>query len=88
MKKERKKGEHKLALNFFLREKNDDCSVNFFLREKNGDCSVKFRRHQDSGHDSSVCRPNGFAAQDQSSKCRFPRSALQLHRTTFVELRK
>ena len=44
---------------------------------KNGDCSRKFRRHQDSGHDSSVCRPNGFAAQDQSSKCRFPRSALQ-----------
>ena len=25
----------------------------------------------------SPCRPNGFAAQDQSSKCRFPRSALQ-----------
>ena len=24
-----------------------------------------------------VCHPNGFAAQDQSSKCRFPRSALQ-----------
>ena len=60
MKKERKKGEQKLALSFF------------FAREKNGDCSVKFRRHQDSGHDSSVCRPNGFAAQDQSSKCRFP----------------
>ena len=38
---------------------------------------MKFRRHQDSGHDGSVCRPNGFAAQDQSTKCRFPRSALQ-----------
>ena len=52
----------------------------FFLRaRKNGDCSRKFCRHQDSGHDSSVCRPNvnGFAAQDQSSKWRFPRSALQ-----------
>ena len=65
MKKERKKGEKKLALSFF------------FAREKNGDCSRKFRRRQNSGHDSSVCRPNGFAAQDQSSKCRFPRSALQ-----------
>ena len=43
------------------------------MREKNGDCSVKFRRHQDSGHDSSVCRPNGFAAQDQSSKAPFTR---------------
>ena len=49
----------------------------FFCARKNGDCSRKFRRHQDSRHDSSVCRPNGFAAQDQSSKCRFPRSALQ-----------
>ena len=64
MKKERKKGEQKLALSFF-------CA------RKNGDRSRKFRRHQDSGHHSSVCRPNGFAAQDQSSKCRFPRSALQ-----------
>ena len=65
MKKERKKGEQKLALSFF------------FCARKNGDCSRKFRRHQDLGHDSSVCRPNGVAAQDQSSKCRFPRSALQ-----------
>ena len=63
-KKKRKKGEQKLALSFF-------CA------RKNGDCSVKFRRHQDSGHDGSLCRPNGFAAQDQSSKCRFLRSALQ-----------
>ena len=31
----------------------------------------------DSCHDSSNCRQNGFAAQDQSSKCWFPRSALQ-----------
>ena len=53
------------------------CFGLFFCVRKNGDCSPKFRRHQDSGHDSSVCRPNGFAAQDQSSKCRFPRSALQ-----------
>ena len=60
----KKKGELKLALSFFA-------------GGKNGDYSPKFRRHQDSGHDSSVCRPNGFAAQDQSSKCRFPRSALQ-----------
>ena len=64
MKKERKKGEQKLALSFFW-------------ARKNGDCSRKFRRHQDSGHDNSVCRPNGFAAQDQSSKCRFPWSVLQ-----------
>ena len=64
-KKERKKGEQKLAFRAF------------FCARKNGDCSRKFRRHQDSGHDSSVCRTNGFAAQDQSIKCRFPRSALQ-----------
>ena len=64
MKKERKKGEQKLALSFFW-------------ARKNGHCSRKFRRHQDSGYDNSVCRPNGFAAQDQSSKCRFPWSALQ-----------
>ena len=57
----------------------------FFCARKNGDCPPKFRRHQDSGHDSSVCRPNGFAAQDQSSKCRFPRSALQ---TSPYDLRK
>ena len=63
MKKERKK-ESKLALTFFF-------------AQKHGDCSRKFRRHQESGHDSSVCGPNGFAAQDQSSKCRFPLSALQ-----------
>ena len=37
---------------------------------------------------SSVSRPNGFAAEDQSSKCRFPRSALQPHRTTIVKLQK
>ena len=49
----------------------------FFSARKNGDCSRKFRRHHDSGHDSLVCRPNGFATQDQSRKCRFPRSALQ-----------
>ena len=65
MKKERKKGEQKLALSFF------------FCARKNGDCSRKFHRHKDSGHDSSVCRPNGFATQGQSSKCRFPPSALQ-----------
>ena len=65
------------------------CFELFFCARKNGDSSVKFRRHQDSGHDGSVCRPNGFAAQDQSSKCRFPRSALQtspydVHKTTKV----
>ena len=65
MKKERKKRRAKT------------CFELFFCARKNGDCSRKFRRHQDSGHDTSVCRPNGFAAQDQSSKCRFPRSALQ-----------
>ena len=65
MKKERKKGEQKLALSFF------------FLREKKWRPLGKCRRHQDSGHDSSVCRPNGFAAQDKSSKCHFPQSALQ-----------
>ena len=53
------------------------CFELFLCARKNGDCSVKFRRHQDSGHDGSVGRLNGFAAQDQSSKCRFPRSALQ-----------
>ena len=63
--KKEKKGEQKLALSFF------------FCARKYGDCSRKFRRHGDSGHDSSVCRQNGFAAQDQSSKCQFPRSALQ-----------
>ena len=67
MKKERKK-----------KRRAKTCFELFFLLEKNGDCSRKFRRHQDSGHDSSVCRPIGFAAQDQSSKCRFhQRSALQ-----------
>ena len=69
MKKERKKKESKNLLWAF-----------FFCARKNSDCSRKFRRHhchQDSGHDSLVCRPNGFAAQDQSSKCRFPRPALQ-----------
>ena len=34
---------------------------------------------------SSVCRPNGFATQDQSSKCRFPRSTLQ---TSPYDIRK
>ena len=30
-----------------------------------------------SGHNSSVCHADSFAAQDKSSKCRFPRCALQ-----------
>ena len=62
MKKERKKRRTKLALRFFLREKKWRLLTEVSLT---------------SGHDSSVCRANSFAAQDESSKCRFPRSALQ-----------
>ena len=61
MKKERKKGEQKVALSF--------------LREKKWRLLAEVS--QTSGHDSSVSRANSFAAQDKSSKCRFPRSALQ-----------
>ena len=57
----------------------------FFCSRKNGDCSRKFADIRPQAMtlfffiDISVCRPNGFAAQDQSSKCRFsiPRSALK-----------
>ena len=58
MKKERKKGEQKLALSFF-------CA------RKNGDCWRKFRRHRTQAMTARS------AAQDHSSICRFPRSALQ-----------
>ena len=66
MKKERKK-----------ESKNLLWAVFFFLRGRKMATARRSHRNQDSGHDSSVCRPNGYAAQHQSSKCRFPRSALQ-----------
>ena len=47
----------------------------FFWREKKWRLIAQVSRTSD--HDSSVCRANSFALQDESSKCRFPRSALQ-----------
>ena len=50
----------------------------FFAREKMATARGIFAYIRTQAMNSSVCRPNaGFAAQDQSSKCRFPRSAIQ-----------
>ena len=64
MRRQRKKGEQTLSLHLFS------------AREK-WRWIAQVSRTSAADHDSSVSRANSFALQDESSKCRFPRCALQ-----------
>ena len=68
------------------RKKNrrTETCLRFFLPEKKWRllAQVSLTSH----HDSSVSRANRFTAQDESSKCRFPRSASQTCITTKISI--